>query len=201
MAGASSTREANGEMANGEWGSDHSLIATPRSLARTAIVAEARGWIGTPYHHQASLKGVGCDCLGLVRGVWRALLGREPEAVPGYSSDWGEVSAEEAMLAAARRHMTEIDAAEAGAGDVVVFRMRAGRVAKHAGISAGATFIHAQEAGSVCEVALSPWWRARIAAAFAFPGVLANDGARRDPKTLRPATARRTDHGGQIRSL
>jgi NlpC/P60 family putative phage cell wall peptidase len=124
---------------------------------------------------------VGCDCLGLVRGVWRALVGREPETVPGYSSDWGEVSAEEAMLAAARRHMTEIDAADVGAGDVLVFRMRAGRVAKHAGVSAGATFIHAQEGGPVCEVALSSWWGGRIAAAFAFPGMLAS-GARRDPR-------------------
>jgi cell wall-associated NlpC family hydrolase len=38
-------------------------------ISRSAIVAEARTWIGTPYRHQASLKGVGCDCLGLVRGV------------------------------------------------------------------------------------------------------------------------------------
>ena len=42
---------------------------------RAAIVAEARGWIGTPYRHQASLKGVGADCIGLVRGVWRAFHG------------------------------------------------------------------------------------------------------------------------------
>ena len=43
-----------------------------------AIVGAARGWIGTPYRHQASLKGVGCDCLGLLRGVWRELKGEEP---------------------------------------------------------------------------------------------------------------------------
>ena len=42
---------------------------------RTRIIAEARAWIGTPYRHQARCKGVGCDCLGLVRGVWRALHG------------------------------------------------------------------------------------------------------------------------------
>ena len=54
------------------------------------VVAEARSWIGTPYQHQASLKGVGCDCLGLVRGVWRALYGEEPEHVPAYSRDWAE---------------------------------------------------------------------------------------------------------------
>jgi cell wall-associated NlpC family hydrolase len=52
---------------------------------RAAIVAEARSWIGTPYRHQASLKGVGTDCLGLLRGVWRGVIGAEPEAVPPQS--------------------------------------------------------------------------------------------------------------------
>jgi hypothetical protein len=41
----------------------------------TTIIAAARSWLGTPYAHQASLKGVGCDCLGLVRGVWREVQG------------------------------------------------------------------------------------------------------------------------------
>ena len=172
----------------------HSLLTIHHSPARSAVVAEARAWIGTPYHHQASVKGVGCDCLGLVRGVWRALLGTEPEAIPGYSSDWGEAGGQETMLAAARRHLIEIEPGAAGPGDVLVFRMRRGRMAKHAGIvaarsllapspnpsprgggeqaeGASLSFIHAQEGGPVCEVALSPWWRARVAAAFAFPGV------------------------------
>ncbi len=49
---------------------------------RAAIVVTARLWIGTPYLHQASLRGIGCDCLGLLRGVWRDLYGPEPEAPP-----------------------------------------------------------------------------------------------------------------------
>jgi NlpC/P60 family putative phage cell wall peptidase len=40
---------------------------------REAIVIEAREWVGTRYKHQASLKGVGCDCIGLIAGVGRAL--------------------------------------------------------------------------------------------------------------------------------
>ena len=44
------------------------------------VIAAARGWLGTPYHDQASVKGVGCDCLGLVRGVWRDLYGRRAAA-------------------------------------------------------------------------------------------------------------------------
>ena len=55
---------------------------------RNRIIAEARGWIGTPYMHQASLKGIGCDCLGLLRGVWRAIHGTEPEPPPAYAPDW-----------------------------------------------------------------------------------------------------------------
>ena len=49
---------------------------------RDEIVAHARAWIGTPYHHQASRIGVGTDCLGLVRGVCRELYGREPRRCP-----------------------------------------------------------------------------------------------------------------------
>ncbi len=45
-------------------------------IAREKIVAAARAWVGTPYHHQASVKGAGCDCLGLIRGIWRELARR-----------------------------------------------------------------------------------------------------------------------------
>ncbi len=140
-------------------------------IAREQIVAAARAWVGTPYHHQASVKGAGCDCLGLIRGVWRELLGAEPEAMPAYTRDWGDVTGAEPLLAAARRNLIAIDAASTLAGDVLVFRMRAG-VAKHAGILASAeTFIHAVEDEGVAEIGLTRWWRRRLAAAFAFPGV------------------------------
>lgn len=138
--------------------------------SRVAIVAEARRWIGTPYHHQASRKGVGCDCFGLVRGVWRAFYGAEPETVPAYSRDWGEAGGVETMLETGRRHLVERGIGEAEPGDVVVFRMRRG-VAKHAGILATpGTFIHAQEGVPVSEVAFDAWWWPRVAAVFAFPG-------------------------------
>ena len=52
---------------------------------QTRIVAEARGWIGTPYLHQATAKGAGTDCLGLLRGVWRALMGQNPKSCRLYA--------------------------------------------------------------------------------------------------------------------
>ena len=142
-------------------------------ITRAAIVAEARAWIGTPYRHQASLKGVGCDCLGLVRGVWRALYGHEPEAMPAYSRDWAEAARCETLALAAGRHMTEIGCDRFQPGDVLLFRWRTGLAAKHAAIvTAPDRMVHAHDGAAVAEVALVPWWRRRLAFAFRFPGVI-----------------------------
>ena len=104
-------------------------------ITREAIVATARAWIGTPYHHQACVKGKGCDCLGLIRAVWRELYGPEPEALPAYTRDWGDATGSEPLIAAACKHLTRLDDAnDARSGDVLVFRMKDMGVAKHAGI-------------------------------------------------------------------
>lgn len=135
------------------------------------IAAVARLWIGTPYRHQASLRSVGCDCLGLVRGVWRDCLGDEPEAAPAYSPDWAEATGEEALADAAFRHLVEVKDHAVSAGDVLLFRWKPHLPAKHAGIATSAsTMVHAQDGVSVTEVALSPWWVKRLAFVFAFPG-------------------------------
>lgn len=136
-----------------------------------AVVAAARLWIGTPYHHQASLRGVGADCLGLIRGVWRDLYGEEAEQPPGYSRDWGEVSGTETLVEAAMRHLIRRENAVPSPGDVLIFRMRAGAIAKHAAILATpVTMIHAAEHRRAAEVPLTSYWQRRLAAVFAFPG-------------------------------
>lgn len=141
-------------------------------VARAAIVAAARGWIGTPYRHQASLKGIGCDCLGLVRGVWREVVGREPEAVPPYAPDWAEAGLRELMAEAGERHFIRIAPADADTGDLLLFRWRAHLPAKHAAIMTGAAgMVHAHDGAAVAEVPLSSWWRRHLAFAFRFPGV------------------------------
>jgi NlpC/P60 family putative phage cell wall peptidase len=141
-------------------------------VTRDDIVAEARGWIGTPYRHQASLKGVGCDCLGLVRGVWRTLLGDEPERAPPYSPDWAEALRQETLAQAAARHLMPVACDAFLPADVLLFRWRAHLPAKHMAIvSALDTMIHAHDGAAVTEVAIAPWWRRRLAYAFRFPGV------------------------------
>lgn len=136
------------------------------------IITAARAWIGTPYHHQASCRGVGTDCLGLVRGVYRDVMNCEPEAPPAYSRDWGEANGHETLIEAARRHMIEIPVFQARPGDVLVFRLRAGLVAKHTGLKVSDTsMIHAVEGHDAAEVTLTRWWQRHIAAAFQFPGI------------------------------
>jgi NlpC/P60 family putative phage cell wall peptidase len=136
------------------------------------VVEIAREWIGTPYLHQASCRGAGADCLGLVRGVWRELMGFEPEVVPAYTPDWNEVRREEALWEGAGRYLLPRE--EAVPGDVLLFRMRGGSVAKHLGIltEGGETprFVHAYSGHGVVENSLSAPWRRRVVAAFAFPG-------------------------------
>lgn len=142
----------------------------------SAVVEAARGWLGTPYRHQASVKGVGADCLGLVRGVWREVVGEEPEATPPYSADWAEVGGEETLLDVARRWLIEIPAEAARAGDVLLFRMSAGAPMKHCAIlsdtdGAELRIIHAYWGRAVIESWMGPWWKQRLAAAFRWPVV------------------------------
>lgn len=135
------------------------------------VLALAEGWIGTPYRHQASLKGVGCDCLGLVRGIWRDLYGQEPELPPPYARDWAERGGQDRLMTAAERHFLPIATmAQAQAGDMVLFRWRVDCAAKHVGILTGGDhFIHAYEGAAVLRSALVPSWRKRIAGIFRFP--------------------------------
>jgi NlpC/P60 family putative phage cell wall peptidase len=142
-------------------------------ITRDMIVAEARLWVGTPYLHQSSCRGAGTDCLGLIRGVWRTLIGDEPETVPPYSADWSEPNHEEALLTAATRWLIPKDIRSTDLGDVLVFRMSAGSVAKHLGISSiqnnNCTVIHAYSGHSVIETSLSLPWAKRIVGRFEFP--------------------------------
>lgn len=135
------------------------------------VLALAQGWIGTPYRHQASLQGVGCDCLGLVRGIWRSLYGEEPELPPPYAPDWAERGGEDRLLKAAKRYFSAVpDMEEAMPGDLLLFRWRADAAAKHLGILAGPQhFIHAYEQVAVVRSALVPGWKRRIAGVFRFP--------------------------------
>lgn len=131
------------------------------------VVAEALTWLGTPYRHQGSRKGVGCDCLGLIRGVWRAVYGAEPERPGPYSADWAEAGGRDRLIDAARRHLVEKPVGAMAPGDVLVFRWRSHLPAKHCGILvAPDRFVHAYEGHAVLVSPLAPQWKRRVAGVF-----------------------------------
>ena len=132
----------------------------------------AREWIGTPYLHQASAKGAGTDCLGLLRGIWREVYGAEPMQIPPYSMDWSEAGGREDLRAAADECLILKPLDHASEGDVLLFRMRAGAVAKHLGIQGrvhNPSFIHAYFGHCVVESALTDPWQRKIVARYRFP--------------------------------
>ena len=141
-----------------------------RSSVADAIVAESMTWLGTPYRHQGARKGVGCDCLGLVRGVWRAVYGENAEEPGPYGADWAEASSGDPLLGAARRHCVERATLEHAAGDLLLFRLRPKLPARHCGIAVGGDrFIHAYQGHAVLVSPLMPHWRRRLCGVFSFP--------------------------------
>jgi cell wall-associated NlpC family hydrolase len=110
--------------------------------ARGALVAkEAREWLRTPFHWQASQKGVGCDCKGLVWGVARELGFPEAETFYATVADYPRAVPtallKEGMAAVFDR------AEDIQVGDVLLLRVRG--KAQHLAIASGdGRAIHAQ---------------------------------------------------------
>jgi NlpC/P60 family putative phage cell wall peptidase len=109
-------------------------MALDEAHQRAAVVAEARTWLGTPYHHEARVKGAGVDCAQLLIGVYAAVGLIKPPKIAHYPPDWHLHRSAERYLAIVLDHARELDAAaEApGAGDVVLWRF--GRCFSHGAI-------------------------------------------------------------------
>lgn len=141
-------------------------------LTTGLIIKKARQWLATPYTHQASLKHQGCDCLGLVRGIWREVIGSEPEETPVYSSDWGEVGNRELLREVVEKHFIKSNQPNPAPADLLLFRWRKTSIIKHLGIMISNThFIHAYEKSGVVESPLVRDWQRRIAGIYKFPGI------------------------------
>lgn len=142
-------------------------------MSAQAIVEQARRWIGTPFHHQAAQRGLGCDCLGLIRGVWHALGGIVPSEEMDYASHWGHQPGPNRFYIGLARYLDPIDIAELEHGDVVLCSLRLGGPLEHAGFVATdqdeRRIIHAHTDHGVIEEAFDPIWARLSKAAFRFP--------------------------------
>ncbi len=91
------------------------------------IVAHARGWLGTPFHHQARLRGVGCDCLGLIVGVVNELELKDAQGTPLAAYDEVTYSREPDgayLIEKLVGLLDEVPVVDMRAGDLALFRVR-----------------------------------------------------------------------------
>ncbi len=137
---------------------------------REQIAAETREWIGTPYHHQALVKGVGCDCIGVIRGVGNAtsaLVTEDTSKLVKQFLGYSRQPNPKVMRAALQEFLVPIDKKEAGVGDIFWFRIQR---PQHLGIlTEPGIVVHADRmAGRVIEHSVRYM---RIVAAYRFPGL------------------------------
>lgn len=105
-------------------------LTTPERSARAVVVAAARAWRGTPYHHMADVKGVGCDCAMIFVRVF-CDLGLVPMFDPRpYTNDWFNHRGEEKFLSFVPPGAFPVEKPDLG--DVIVFKY--GRCFSHGGI-------------------------------------------------------------------
>ncbi|WP_282129260.1 hypothetical protein [Roseobacter litoralis] len=128
------------------------------------VLAHARAWIGTPFMPRASLRGVGADCVGLLRGIYHELTGVDVTP-PAWREDWA-AGASEPILAALRAHVLPVPVAEAQPGHVITYRVGTKRAA-HVAILAEGGAIHSWEVGGVKET--TPLYGREITSAWTLP--------------------------------
>ena len=140
-------------------------------MKREDIVKKAREWIGTPWVHQASVKGVGCDCVGMVRGVYTELTGKKVGGAMDYTRSFYLFSGEERLKNEIGKYCMEVPMEEAKSGDVILISFL-NLPSHHIGILAGTTFIHSwEDIGNVVQIPYDAAWKRLTKAVFRFPEV------------------------------
>jgi len=128
-------------------------VSPQESLQRAAVVAEARTWLGTPYHHQGDVKGVGVDCAMILVRVFNA-CGVIPAIDPRpYPMDWALNRSAERYLGWLAQYGRPVQAP--APGDVAIWRF--GRAFSHAAIVVGQAgeLIHSYRGVGVVEASMA----------------------------------------------
>lgn len=155
-------------------------VVVPQS--KRDIVQETLTWVGTPYHHQARIKGIGVDCAQLLVGVAHStgrLSDEDLKKIPmNYSVEWNYHNREEVMLGILQDMGCTPVVGIPEPGDIIAFKI--GRAHGHLGIIVTSTeFVHAElqgsekgsENGKVVRVHMAGEWSRKPKLFFQFPKV------------------------------
>jgi NlpC/P60 family putative phage cell wall peptidase len=131
---------------------------------RARVSEEARTWIGTPFFPHTCKKGVGCDCVQLALGIFKA-VGFAPADMefPPYRLGTGEHSSS-SQVADWLEHSNYVEPEPDGPqpGDILTFKI--GRVEHHVGVMCGdSEFVHCFRGYGVVVADLrDPTWHTRL---------------------------------------
>lgn len=137
-------------------------------VTREDIVTEARKYIGTPFHHQGRLIGVGIDCVGLLTCVMRSLGLSEYD-----NTSYAREPSNGLLTKELQAHLDEIPLEDVREGDVLVFWFgRKKRNPQHVGIRTDRGMLHTYaDVKKVVEHGLTAKWTRRLCGAYRFRGV------------------------------
>lgn len=108
----------------------HTFATT--SVQLHPVVAQAIGWLGTPWHHEGDVKGAGVDCAMLLVRVFVA-VGLVPPIDPRpYPIDHMLHHDQERFLGWLQQYSTAVTEGDPQPGDVIVYRV--GRCFSHGAI-------------------------------------------------------------------
>lgn len=133
-------------------------------ISSAAVIAEALEWVETPFHWHQSLKGVGCDCRGLIIGVAHALQ----------LTDWDCLEySQNPDPDFFRERIEEICSPAPHPTPGTLLFLRYGRYGRHCGLRGVDCLIHAYPpVNKVCSHSIAKWERAgRVMGEYYLPGV------------------------------
>lgn len=108
------------------------MIAEQENIEREALIAEAKEWLGTPYHTAGRVKGAGCDCGTFLLGVTEN-VGFIPHIdLPYYPEDIACHCAVPKYLMKIKEHCFEVNFEDKKPGDILVFKFSGSKVPHHA---------------------------------------------------------------------
>lgn len=140
-------------------------------MMRASVIVSAHWWIGTPWKHQASLRGIGTDCIGLIVGVARELgiHGAKEFAADTEIAGYGREPKPDMLEAACDRYLDPC--ADPKPGDILLLKFTA-EPQHFAIISQPDYMIHAYaQARKVVENRIDDVWRSRIVRAYSYRGL------------------------------
>jgi cell wall-associated NlpC family hydrolase len=97
---------------------------------RQAVLAAARTWKGTPYHHQSNIKAVGVDCLYFIAEAYREAGIVSQIDIPTYAFQWNLNHNTETYLNGLLQHAREVETPQPA--DIALWKI--GRTYSHGAI-------------------------------------------------------------------